>query len=75
MKSLKHKGEPQTCTRSGLRPLNCAIASRFFKDTPSQDEKIANADLNTSVDFDAGIKSHTVKKKRKHFLRSQIEHD
>jgi hypothetical protein len=36
--------------------LTYALASRFFKDSPSQDEQAANAELsNLSVEFDAGI--------------------
>jgi hypothetical protein len=40
------------------------VASRFFRDPPSQDEKIAHTELNGDVDFDAGIQSHGMKYKR-----------
>ncbi|KAF2823853.1 hypothetical protein CC86DRAFT_60844 [Ophiobolus disseminans] len=42
-------------------------ASRFFRDSPSQDEKVANSELGTT-DFDAGIQNRNVKKKASRFF-------
>ncbi|KAF2028484.1 hypothetical protein EK21DRAFT_69647, partial [Setomelanomma holmii] len=44
------------------------IASRFFKDTPSQDEKVANAGHEADIDFDAGIQGRDIKKKPSRFF-------
>ncbi|KAH4068080.1 hypothetical protein HBI82_060030 [Parastagonospora nodorum] len=43
-------------------------ASRFFRDPPSQDEKIAHTELNGDVDFSAGIQSHGMKYKPSRFF-------
>ncbi|KAH7087571.1 hypothetical protein FB567DRAFT_592249 [Paraphoma chrysanthemicola] len=43
-------------------------ASRFFKDSPSQDEKVANATLGADIEFDAGIQGREVKKKPSRFF-------
>jgi hypothetical protein len=43
--------------------LRETTASRFFKDTPGQDEKVPNTELGVSIDFDLGIQSRSIKKK------------
>jgi hypothetical protein len=65
MKSLKTKG-----LRSVFPSfLDCALtlgtASRFFKDSPTQDEKVANADLRDEHEFGAGIHGRSPKRKRR----------
>ncbi|KAH7386720.1 hypothetical protein DE146DRAFT_768315 [Phaeosphaeria sp. MPI-PUGE-AT-0046c] len=50
-------------------------ASRFFKDQPSQDEKVANTGADASVDFDAGIEGHIKKKPSRFFTRKSDKVD
>jgi len=51
---------------------HCHVASRFFRDSRNPDEKAAIADV-PDADFDAGIESAEIKKKRKPtFLANQL---
>jgi hypothetical protein len=79
MKSLRSKGKQSTLPiRGALLPApfsrwrdivrrprtNREAASRFFRDSPTPDEKAAIAD-SSDVDFDAGIGGADLKKKRR----------
>jgi hypothetical protein len=72
MKSLKNKGKQAFYTASDANPLTRGAASRFFRDMPSQDEKVANAVADGIVDFDAGIQGRSVKNKRKIHVTAKV---
>jgi hypothetical protein len=74
MKSLKNKGRWPGALSLHEPNSDCITASRFFKDSPSQDEKVANSELG-ATDFDAGIQSRNVKKKRTSIQRAQTVRD
>jgi hypothetical protein len=65
MKSLKSKGKQSSRVAPSGQHTDQLTASRFFKDVPSQDEKVANAVADDSIDFDAGIQGRSMKSKRK----------
>ncbi|OAL51229.1 hypothetical protein IQ07DRAFT_643341 [Pyrenochaeta sp. DS3sAY3a] len=51
-----------------------AKASRFFRESPSQDEKVANTDTDAlDTDFDAGIPPRSLKHKSSRFLHRNSE--